>query len=177
MKKLTLLTILLSVFGTASAATKPKLDSLELIGVAAFNDQNTAQQVCAANNINDPRCESGKYKAVTIGTKFNAKGNFGSIVLIKNDNPALEKMNFKNLAEGKEFQFPFVKVKLANKSGKPAELFEIIKSGCFWSIDPSYKNGSGGAVCEKLGFDYHSNSGLAVLLKNPNGGQNEKATH
>jgi hypothetical protein len=29
-------------------------------------------------------------------------------------------------------------------------------------------NGSGGAVCEKLGLDYHVDSNLAVLLKNPN---------
>lgn len=166
MKKLTLLTILLSFFGTASAATKPKLDSLELIGVAAFNDQNTAHQVCAANNIVDERCENGNYRAVTVGTKFNAKGTFGSVVLIKNDNPNLAAMNFKNLTEGK--QMPFVKVKLSAKSGKPAELVELVKSGCFWSIDPSHTNGSGGAVCEKLGFDYHSNSDLAVPLKNPN---------
>lgn len=176
MKQIALLTILLSAFGVANAATTlPVLDKSQLIGVAVYNDQNTAHQVCAANNIVDPRCESGKYKAVTIGTKYNAKGSFGAIVLIKNDNPALEKMNFKNLAEGK--QMPFVKIKLASKIGKPAELIEVVKNACFWSIDPSYKNGSGGAVCEKLGFDYHSNSGLAVLLKNPNGGQNEKATH
>ena len=166
MKKLTLLTILLSVFGTASAATKPKLDSLELIGVAAFNDQNTAQQVCAANNIIDPRCENGKYKAVTVGTKYNAKGTFGSIILIKSDNPLLEGMNFKNLQDGKEL--PFVKIKLPTQSGKPAEFVEIVKSGCFWSIDPSTANGSGGAVCERIGFDYHANSNLAVPLKNPN---------
>ena len=174
MKKLTLLTILISTFSVANAGSQNKS---VLIGVAAFNDQSTAHQVCAANNIVDERCENGNYRAVAVGTKLNAKGSFGAIVLIKNDNPSLEKMNFKNLAEGKEFQFPFVKVKLANKSGKPAELIEVVNSGCFWSIDPSYKNGSGGAVCKKLGFDYHSNSGLAVLLKNPNGGQNEKSTH
>ena len=173
-QKIAVLTILISTFGVANAGSQNKS---VLIGVAGYNDQNTAHQVCAANKIVDERCESGNYRAVTVGTKLNTKGSFGAIVLIEIDNPALEKMNFKNLAEGKEFQFPFVKVKLANKSGKPAELVEIIKSGCFWSIDPSYKNGSGGAVCEKLGFDYHSNSGLAVLLKNPNGGQNGKATH
>lgn len=172
-QKIAVLTILISTFGVANAGS---VNKSALIGVAGYNDQNTAQQVCAANNIIDPRCENGKYKAVTVGTKYNAKGSFGAIVLIKNDNPALEKMNFKNLAEGKEFQFPFVKVKLA-KAGKPAELVEVIKSGCFWSIDPSHTNGSGGAVCEKLGFDYHVNSDRAVLLKNPNGGQIEKATH
>ena len=173
-QKIAILTILISTFSVANAGSQNKS---VLIGVAGYNDQNTAHQVCAANNIVDPRCESGKYKAVTIGTKYNAKGTFGSIVLIKNDNPALEKMNFKNLAEGKEFQFPFVKVKLANKSGKPAELVEIIKSACFWSVDPSTSNGSGGAVCQKLGFDYHLNSDRAALLKNPNGGYDEKATH
>lgn len=176
MKQIALLTILLVAFGAANAATTlPVLDKSQLIGVAVYNDQNTAHQVCAANNIVDPRCENGKYKAVTVGTKFNTKGSFGAIVLIKNDSRNLAAMNFKNLAEGK--QMPFVKIKLSAKAGKPAELVELVKSGCFWSIDPSYKNGSGGAVCQKLGFDYHSNSGLAVLLKNPNGGQNEKATH
>ena len=173
MKKQTLLTILLTVFGAANAATS--MPNSELIGVASFNEQNSAHDVCLANNIIDARCGSSKYKAVTVVSKFNAKGTYGSIVLIKSDNSILESMNFKNLAEGK--QPPFVKIKLASKIGKPAELVEVVKSGCFWSIDPSYKNGSGGAVCQKLGFDYHSNSGLAVLLKNPNGGQNEKATH
>ena len=173
MKKQTLLTILLAAFGAANAATS--MPNSELIGVASFNDQNSAKDVCLANNIIDARCGSGKYKAVTVVSKFNTKGSFGAIALIKNDNPNLAAMNFKNLTEGK--QMPFVKVKLSAKSGKPAEFVEIVKNACFWSVDPSTSNGSGGAVCQKLGFDYHSNSGLAVLLKNPNGGNDEKATH
>ena len=173
MKKQTLLTILLAAFGAANAATS--MPNLDLVGVAGFNDQNSAHDVCMANNIVDERCESGNHKAVITVSKSNLKGTFGSIVLIKNDNPALEKMNFKNLAEGK--QMPFVKIKLASKIGKPAELIEVVNSGCFWSIDPSHANGSGGAVCEKLGFDYHVNSDRAVLLKNPNGGNDEKSTH
>ena len=172
MKKQTLLTILLAAFGTANAATS--MPNLDLVGVAGFNDQNSAHDVCLANNIVDERCESGNHKAVITVSKSNLKGTFGAIVLIKSDNSILESMNFKNLQEGK--QMPFVKIKLSAKAGKPAELIEVVKNACFWSIDPSYKNGSGGAVCEKLGFDYHVNSDRAVLLKNPNGGQNEKAT-
>lgn len=173
MKQIALLTILLSTFGV-SALAAPVFDKSELIGAAGYNNKNTARVVCLANNIVDERCEDSKYKAVSIVSKFNATGTHGSIILIKSDNPLLEGMNFKNLQEGK--QMPFVKIKLSAKAGKPAELIEVVNSGCFWSIDPSYTNASGGAVCQKLGFDYHVDSDLAVLLKNPNGGQNEKAT-
>ena len=173
MKKQTLLTILLGVFGAANAATS--MPNLDLVGAAGYNDQNTARVVCLANNIVDERCLDSKYKAVSIVSKFNAKGTHGSIILIKSDNPLLEGMNFKNLQEGKAL--PFVKVKLATEAGKPAEFVEIVKNACFWSVDPSTSNGSGGAVCEKVGFDYHTNSAQAVLLKNPNdGGYDEKAT-
>lgn len=168
MKQIALVTILLSVFSVANAdTTRPSLDKSELIGVAVFNDQNTAHEVCFANKIVDERCESGEFTAVTIGAKFTLKGSFGAIVLIKRDHPSLAAMNFKNIQEGRDL--PFVKIKLPTEVGKPAEFVEVVKNVCFWSIDPSNKNPSGGAVCEKLGFDYQSDSKSALLLKNPNG--------
>ena len=78
MKKQTLLTILLAAFGAANAATS--MPNSELIGVASFNDQNSAKDVCLANNIVDERCESGNHKAVITVSKYNLKGTFGGLM-------------------------------------------------------------------------------------------------